>query len=411
VLIPPTVASRRFLFASYPRPGVEESYSSVACPPTRRLTSKPPGRGDCRLSRQYTTGSGSLSPIRSGIAPLSHRRLISVAGPDAAKFLQGLLTNNVDSTRLSPFYAAFLDARGRVLWDVFIWVWPEFVASKGHWACYVEIEADEIERLMKHLKKHKLRSKVEIKEVESEGPEGLRVWATWGGAHEHVQQSSELVGFTDPRAEDMYRYLASADRKSISQENMQVEPHFYRLQRYIQGVAEGAAEIPRENALPMEYNIDLSGGIDFKKGCYVGQELTIRTKHTGVVRKRVLPVQLQSTTSGQVMEESIRVPQHGTDIKALDEDGRVKNGRPTGKFIAGLGNVGLALCRLENMTPMRVTAEGGTFKGGTEFGSEVDGSTVKVVPVLHPWFLQRKEALWDTKKSAKNRSTVVAESH
>ena len=58
----------------------------------------------------------------------------------------------------------------------------------------------------------------------------------------------------------------------------------------MRGVAEGQQEIARDDSLPMNCNIDLMGGIDFKKGCYVGQELTIRTHHTGVVRRRVVPV-------------------------------------------------------------------------------------------------------------------------
>lgn len=84
--------------------------------------------------RLYATERDTNPAITSGTAVLPHRHLISLSGPDTAKFLQGLITNNVDSTRLSPFYSAFLDARGRMLWDVFVWVWPELVAKAGHWA-------------------------------------------------------------------------------------------------------------------------------------------------------------------------------------------------------------------------------------------------------------------------------------
>jgi glycine cleavage system aminomethyltransferase T len=107
-------------------------------------------------SRSYSTAISIPQAVTSGVAPLPHRSLIFLSGPDAAKFLQGLITNNVDSTRLSPFYAAFLDARGRVLWDVFVWVWPELVAEQGHWGCYIEVDADEVDTLKNHLKKHKL---------------------------------------------------------------------------------------------------------------------------------------------------------------------------------------------------------------------------------------------------------------
>ncbi|KAF2825765.1 putative transferase CAF17, mitochondrial [Ophiobolus disseminans] len=378
-------------------------------------------KGRPASSRPYSTEIATPQAVISGIATLPHRRLISLSGAEAAKFLQGLITNNVDSTRLSPFYSAFLDARGRVLWDVFIWVWPELVAEQGQWECYIEVDADEAESLKKHLKKHKLRSKIAIKDVPTDGSEGIRVWTAWGGAHENVQEWSEIAGFEDPRAPGLYRYLANADRETIAVGVQPVDAQYYHIQRYLHGIPEGPNEIPRETALPMESNVDLSGGIDFKKGCYVGQELTIRTKHTGVVRKRVLPVRFHANTTSrtsmaqttdddddaaaQAFDPSFSpVPQPGLDIKALDEAGTIKKGRAGGKIIAAIGNVGLASCRLENMTSMRVSAEGGTYKPGTEFCVDVDGQIVKVDPVLHNWFVRRKEVLWDKEERRKNMS-------
>lgn len=184
----------------------------------------------------------------------------------------------------------------------------------------------------------------------------------------------------------------------------------YHIQRYLRGNAEGQGEIQRETALPMESNIDLSGGIDFKKGCYVGQELTIRTKHTGVVRKRVLPVRFHAPNSpiereaqasdheylSKAFDPSFTpIPQPGMAIKQLDEAGNTQKGRVGSKIIAAIGNVGLASCRLENMTSMRVSVEGGSYKPGMEFGVDVDGQIVKVEPVLYDWFVKRKAMLWD----------------
>jgi folate-binding protein YgfZ len=368
-------------------------------------------RNSSSSAQPYSTDSSAHQSVVAGTAPLPHRRLISVSGPDAAKFLHGLITNNVDSTRLSPFYAAFLDARGRVLWDVFVWVWPELVAKEGQWACYIEVDSGEVESLKKHLKRHKLRSKLAIKDVPTDGSEGIRVWAAWGGAHEQVEEWSEIAGLEDPRAPGMFRYLANADRDTIAKGLQPVDAKYYHIQRYMHGVPEGPEEIPRENSLPMEANVDLNGGIDFKKGCYVGQELTIRTKHTGVVRKRILPVRLHSSdpADGRFDFNMSFIPQppNGTDIKALDETGAVKKGRAVGKIVAAIGNVGLATCRIENMTPMRVSAEGGTYKPGMQFGVDADGQMVKVEPVLHDWFVQRKEALWD--REAKKKTRVVVE--
>ncbi|CBX96547.1 hypothetical protein LEMA_P108120.1 [Plenodomus lingam JN3] len=340
--------------------------------------------------RFYSSTHSPSQPRKSGSAPLAHRSLISLSGPDAAKFLQGLITNNVDASRQAPFYAAFLDARGRVLWDVFIWVWPELVAEKGHWACYIEVDQTEAGALKKHLKRHKLRSKVTIEDAESVG-----IWAAWGDAPAQVPKENAVSDLQDPRAPGLHRYLVAHDRTSLADRSEVLDVSEYHLQRYLLGVPEGPVEIPRESALPMECNIDLSSGIDFKKGCYVGQELTIRTKHTGVVRKRMLPIQLEHPGA------SVSPPVSGTDIKQLDDDGRTKRGRAAGKFIAGVGQVGLALCRLEMMTSMKVSAEGGSWKPGMQFGVDTDNGVVKVKPVLHDWFLSRESHLWD-----KNRTRI-----
>ncbi|KAH9877821.1 hypothetical protein J1614_003038 [Plenodomus biglobosus] len=359
---------------------------------------------DSRLHRNHATGIHSTAPgqirfysstsstqppshpRKSGTAPLAHRCLISLSGPDAVKFLQGLITNNVDSSREAPFYAAFLDARGRVLWDVFIWVWPELVAEQ--WACHIEVDQSEAAALKKHLKRHKLRSKVMIEDAES-----VSVWAAWGDAPAQVHKEHVVSELQDPRAPGLHRYLVAQDRTSLSEGYEALHVSEYHLQRYLHGVPEGPVEIPREIALPMECNIDLFSGIDFKKGCYVGQELTIRTKHTGVVRKRVLPVQLEYAG------ESATPPAPGIDIKQLDDSGGTKRGRAAGKFITGEGQIGLALCRLEMMTSMKISAEGGSWKPGMQFGVETEEGIVKVKPVLYDWFVLRERHLWDKNKT------------
>ena len=340
-----------------------------------------------RRIREYSTTSTASPLPTSGFALLPHRRLISLSGPDTAKFLQGLITNNVDPNRQEAFYSAFLDARGRVLWDVFVWVWPELVAEKEHWACYIEVDEGEAEALKKHLKRHKLRSKVQIEDVSEDQ---IRVWAAWGSAGEQVHAEDLIAGLRDPRAPGFDRYLARGDTRTLYQGVEPLGAYEYQVERYRCGIVEGPMEIPRESALPMECNIDLWHGIDFKKGCYVGQELTIRTKHTGVVRKRILPITLRSNSTPPTR------PENGIDIKEIDESGKLKRGRAAGKFIGSIGNVGLALCRLENMTGLKVSAEGGTWKPGMRFGCEaIDGDVVEVEPVVYEWFVERERELWD----------------
>ncbi|RYN42376.1 putative transferase [Alternaria arborescens] len=386
-----------------PRPAADAHRTfSTASSSNDRISTRPiapsffRNRADIRPStirnaREKSSGrpySIEASPQAAGsnFAALPHRRLISLTGPHTVKFLQGLITNKVEESRQSPFYAAFLDARGRVLWDVFVWVWPKLVQEKEPWACYIEVDESEFESLKKHLKRHKLRSKVQISDVSADE---IGVWAAWGSEAGQRRSESIIAEMSDPRCPDMRRYLASANTTTVIEGAEPVDVREYHLQRYRNGIPEGPQEIARESALPMECNIDLSHGIDFKKGCYVGQELTIRTKHTGIVRKRILPVHIDNPG------KTAALPEHGTDIKQLDENGHIKKGRAAGKFIRGIGDVGLALCRLENMTSMKISAEGGTWKPGMEFGCETNDGIVKLNPILHDWFVQRERELWD----------------
>ncbi|KAJ4323338.1 ccr4 associated factor [Neodidymelliopsis sp. IMI 364377] len=361
-------------------------FERATCPPHFARTN----------SRHYSTAIDAPQPVNSGIAALPHRRLVSIFGADSVKFLQGLITNNVDANRKEPFFAAFLDSRGRVLWDVFVWVYPELLSKNEHWGCYIEVDSSEVEALRKHLKRHKLRSKVNIEVVPEEE---LGIWAAWGVELDRVKQQAVVATLSDPRGSEsaLLRIMAKPQNDPLVDGVEKQDLQQYHLQRYKYGIAEGPLEISRESALPMEVNIDLAHGIDFKKGCYVGQELTIRTKHTGVVRKRILPVQLDFSGA---LKSNTRNLEVGTDIKQLDETGAIKKGRATGKFVAAIGDVGLALCRLEMMTPMKVSAEGGSYKEGMEFGMGVGdaGHVVKVKPQVQQWFSDRERQLWAKSK-------------
>ncbi|KAK0876215.1 ccr4 associated factor [Friedmanniomyces endolithicus] len=325
-------------------------------------------------------------PPPSGAARPANRRLISLHGEEAPKFLQGLITNNVTPRTQAGFYAAFLTAPGKVLHDVFIY---PTLGSDWHKDAHasdekgpeqpgylVEVDGEEVGALMKHLKKHKLRSKFRMRVVEAEelGVQGSTT-------------SDGMLGLTDARAPGMGQRLlipSSSQDGSGLPARLEVDEaplSAYALRRYLRGVPEGQKEIPRDESLPMNYNLDIMGGIDFKKGCYLGQELTIRTHHTGVVRRRVLPVVLYppeapaperlaynsgvSTvlSSGDNQELPAEdAATHHLDIKRDD-----KRKRATGKLIGRIGNVGLGLCRLEQMSDLAVSGEGSSFSPEDRF--------------------------------------------
>lgn len=273
----------------------------------------------------------------------------------------------------------------------------------------IELDAKEAERLAKHIKRYKLRSQFEVRVL----PVGERgVWSVWdeGGkdpwtAHSmsspansstSAQDQDGVISCEDKRAPGMGRRLLLPGDKKPEVDLEESTEGSYRVRRYLKGVPEGQDELVREHALPQESNVDFMGGIDYRKGCYVGQELTIRTHHTGVVRKRVLPVQVYAMDEKE--PESLgydagrelgveRIPSE-TGVGRWE-----KRGRSAGKWLKGVGNVGLALCRLETMTGVMVQGEAGGYQPGDEFKVdwEVDGESkgVKIKAFVPAWHLTK----------------------
>ncbi|KAK7960795.1 Aminomethyltransferase folate-binding domain-containing protein [Apiospora saccharicola] len=376
----------------------------------------------------------------SGYAALPSRRIISVAGVDAAKFLQGMITSNMNDLTtpgrpVAGFYTGFLQATGRVLYDVF--VYPDTLGLGGSQdgapdgpptSFLIECDDARAGALLRHLKKYKLRSKFKIQLLE---PEECVVWQAWNdaafaavaghnGTAEDANHSILItdllpdqqgkIVLRDPRSPTMgLRVLGRPGSSSDPQ--VQAEPSdaaAYRIRRYLDGVAEGAAEILPDAALPLEANMDWMGGIDFRKGCYLGQELTIRTKHRGVVRKRILPVVVYGEDEAaparlEYRPLAVGEGQEGeglsaADVPHLSSIGRTgRKGRSAGSFLDGVGNIGLGLCRLQMMTDVQLPgeAEAAAFDPSKEFlmqwgGDEGNGTQKVKVKAFVPEWLRSK---------------------
>ncbi|KAI1162309.1 Aminomethyltransferase folate-binding domain-containing protein [Nemania serpens] len=371
----------------------------------RTFASGVPLREQTQSDSSSSTPHPAAQPPSSGYARLRTRRLISISGTDAPHFLQGLITTGIEGNHTANlsgaarptgqdpvpwFYCGFLNALGRVLHDVFIY--PLAPGPGGEPRFVIEVDAAQLTTLLKHLKRYKLRSRISLRAVDEDE---MSVWQIWrdgadtpaGSVAARPDGRSTIIMIPDLRAPDMgYRVLAvggaaldldldahaldlllPADWKSAAEpEPEPTDEAAYRVRRYLRGVPEGSAEIVPAQALPLESNMDVMGGVDFRKGCYVGQELTIRTRHRGVVRKRILPCALYG--DGAAAPTALEYRPGASPIVAAgggaggEEErlrgltiGRLgKKGRSTGTFLAGVGNVGLALCRVQLMTDLVV---------------------------------------------------------
>ncbi|KAL9941309.1 ccr4 associated factor [Verticillium nonalfalfae] len=336
-------------------------------------------------------------PPPAAYAPLPSRRLISVSGPDTAKFLQGVITANINAP--GPLYAAFLTATGRILNDVFIY--PDTLAigaGAPETSFLIEADADQAPVLAKHIRRYKLRAKFDVRLLDDSD---ARVWHLWNDAAPDPPAQSTAAGdlMPDRRAPGMgYRLVRKGDA-APALDLEQVDEQAYTLRRYLRGVAEGQGEMLREHALPQESNLDYMGGIEYHKGCYVGQELTIRTKHRGVVRKRILPCVLYN--EGDAMPTELAYRDEGVDAGVIPCEAKIescsKRARNPGKWLSGIGNLGLALCRLETLTDLAGPLPTSSYQPTDEFKVEWTAgdatNSLKVKAFVPDWLRQSLEAV------------------
>ena len=109
----------------------------------------------------------------------------------------------------------------------------------------------------------------------------------------------------------------------------------YKTLRYKLGVSEGSSELVPGKALPLECNADYLHGVSFQKGCYIGQELTARTHHTGIIRKRIMPLVFSNEDTENIGFEI------GENIN------NIGTGKSVGKLVSQTGNFGIGLMRVQ----------------------------------------------------------------
>lgn len=273
-----------------------------------------------------------LKVVRGFLSARSYatRRLnrvpLEVSGPDSTAFLQGLITNDIEHLSQKPaIYALFLNNQGRILYDCVL-----FGGSRRD-VVVLDVDADLAHRVEKHLNMFKVKRKVEIKSL----AESHEIIAAFNRDGSEIDDSSiedrsgaAVIGSVDPRVDKLgMRFVAP---KTDAVFGSREDSDDYRALRYELGVPEGGEEIIPGKCFPLEYNADFMHGISFQKGCYIGQELTARTYHTGAVRKRILPFKVAGDVST------------GGELIVVNE-----KGKNVGKVRGMQDRAGIALLRTE----------------------------------------------------------------
>jgi folate-binding protein YgfZ len=250
----------------------------------------------------------------SEIIALTSRATVSVTGPDWRAFLQGLLTQDVET--LAPGqarFAALLTPQGRILFDLFV-----IGADDG---CLLDVAAEPRDDLIQRLKMYRLRAKVEI--VASD----LQVLASLPDRH----HQRDGLWVADPR-------LASLGLRGYGWVTEAADEPAYHAHRLGLGVPD-TADWGSDKAYPIEADFDLLNGIDFKKGCFVGQETTSRMHRRGTIKSRMLAIAFDGPA-----------PAHGAEILAGD--------LRAGEVLFGLTGRAMALVRLDRIEGASLTVEG-----------------------------------------------------
>jgi len=218
----------------------------------------------------YSTYLKPMDPTTLKASPLKDRALVRVGGAEARPFLQGLLTQDIAGLVVgTPRYAGLLTPQGKALFDLILWADPA-----GGEDVLLDCEAARVDALIRRLALYRLRRPVTI-----EAEDALAVY--W--SLDPVEGAAP-----DPRLPALgWRWLAAPDGEDVSER--------FRAHRLAQGVPEGVAELGEDKTLWLESNAEDLNGVDYAKGCYVGQENTARMHYRNKVNRRLVVLPLDQS--------------------------------------------------------------------------------------------------------------------
>ena len=238
------------------------------------------------------------------VTTLADRALVRVSGPDARPFLNGLLTQEVLTLRPGELrFGALLSPPGRLLFDLF-----QLGQDDG---VLLDVAADRREALIQRLSLYRLRADVTV------APDDGTVQVLWPAG-------PDTPGVPDPRLPALGNRHYGAPLPNTD------APEAWHDHRLSLGIPDPARDGGADVTYPIEANFDLLHGIDFSKGCFIGQETTSRMKRRGAIRNRMLTLEVDGP-----------LPPPGTEV--------LNGERRAGQTLSGLGNRVIALLRLDRL--------------------------------------------------------------
>lgn len=248
------------------------------------------------------------------VAHLQSRALVAIGGPDWRGFLNNLLTNDTENLQSGAArFAALLTPQGRLLFDLFVVGMAE--------GCLIDVAAGRRADLIARLTMYRLRAQVTI------AADDRPVLAAW------PDRPTGDGWVADPRLPQLGWRGYGADTPATADEAA------YHAHRLAIGVPDPDADCPADKTYPIEADFDLLNGIDFKKGCFVGQETTSRMKRRGQIRNRMLPIAYDGPA-----------PLVGAEVLAGD--------LRAGEVLTGHDGRAMALLRLDRIEGAALTVDG-----------------------------------------------------
>ena len=293
-----------------------------------------------------------MAPTPAHFTTLPHRALVAVRGDDRIGFLQGLVSNDMLRVQSGQaIWAAFLTPQGKFLHEFFVIPFGD--------AVLLECERARRDDLITRLSRYKLRAKVTLAPDDT-----LTSGVAWGDGASAALKTSDQPGhvtphgagviYTDPRlAGAGVRWaLEAAQIESLEKLGLtRATAADHDDLRFDLGLPDGSRDLEVEKALLLENGFEELHGVDFKKGCYIGQELTARTHYRALIKKRLMPV----TSEGEL-------PSPGAPLTF--------DGLEAGEMMSSRGGKGLALVRLEALK---------------KSGGVLDAGSAKVKAAPPPW--------------------------